>query len=328
MIIQIDGFYIDDSFSLSPLVGRMTLAQLQYLDALDTHRHFGEAAAACGVTQPTLSTQVRRLEEELGLTLIDRGRQPVVPTAAGERIVAQARNVLAARDRLQTLAGDVQDRITGTLRIGLLPTLSPYLLPLVVPAMESAYPEATLVVREWPTTDLLEALRTDTLDAALIATEEAQPDIREQVLFSEPFVGYVAPSHRLAPRDTLESTDLSLDDLWLLSEGHCFRDQVLQVCGAAPSTPQSAVQFESGSLETLIHLVRHTGGMTLLPALATHHMSADARSTYVTPFAAPPPSRQVRLVRRRSHKQRLLDAFVDTLIDTLPDTVSPAGPPR
>ena len=302
----------------------MTLAQLQYLDALDTHRHFGEAATACGVTQPTLSTQVQRLEDELGLELIDRSRQPVVPTAAGERIVEQARAVLAARDRLVSLAGDVQDRITGTLRLGLLPTLAPYLLPLVVPAMNDTYPDVTLVVREWPTADLLDALRTDSLDAALLATDETRPDLHEQVLFNEPFVGYVAPGHRLGARDTLRRDDLSLDDLWLLSDGHCFRDQVLQVCGAAPSTPQSAVQFESGSLETLVHLVRHTGGMTLLPALATCHMTAEDRDAHLLPFESPSPSRTVRLVRRRSHKQRLLRAFVDTLHDVLPDGVTPA----
>ncbi len=302
----------------------MTLAQLRYLDALDTHRHFGEAAAACGVTQPTLSTQVQQLEEELGMDLIDRSRQPVVPTAAGERIIAQAREVLAARNQLVDLATAVQDRVTGTLRLGLLPTLAPYLLPLLLPALGEAYPDITLVVREWPTAELLDALHTDALDAALIATDEAGPDHHDRVLFSEPFVGYVAPTHRLGPRDALSPSDLALDDLWLLSDGHCFRDQVLQVCGAAPSTPQSTVQFESGSLETLVHLVRHTGGMTLLPALATHHMSPDARNTYVLPFAEPTPARQVRLVRRRSHKPRLLEAFVDTLLDALPDTVTVA----
>jgi len=302
----------------------MTLAQLRYLDALDTHRHFGEAAAACGVTQPTLSTQVRRLEDTLGVTLIDRTHQPVVPTAAGERVIAQAREVLAARKQLASLASRMQDRITGTLRIGLLPTLAPYLLPLVVPAVEEAYPDVTLVVREWPTAELLSALHTDTLDAVLLATDEARPDLHEQALFTEPFVGYVAASHRLRDRDTLAPSDLSLDDLLLLSEGHCFRDQVLQVCGAAPSTPQTTVQFESGSLETLVHLVQHTGGMTLLPALATCHMSADDRTTHVRPFANPSPSRTVRLVWRRNHKQRPLRAFTDTLLDALPDVVSPA----
>jgi len=300
----------------------MTFAQLRYLVALDTHRHFGDAATACDVTQPTLSDQLRRLEEELDVTLIDRAHQPVVPTAAGERIIAQAREVLAAREQLASLASRVQDRVTGTLRIGLLPTLAPHLLPLAVPAMEAAFPDVTLVVREWPTAELLDALHTDTLDAVLLATDESSPTLHEKPLFTEPFVGYVAPSHRLGTKNTLSPSDLSLDDLWLLNDGHCFRDQVLQVCGAAPSTPQPTVQFQSGSLETLIHLVQHTGGMTLLPALATCHMSETDRATHVRPFTDPPPSRTVRLVRRRNHKQHLFDAFTTTLLDALPDIVS------
>jgi LysR family hydrogen peroxide-inducible transcriptional activator len=301
----------------------MTLAQLQYLVALDTHRHFGDAAAACDVTQPTLSGQLRRLEDELDVQLIDRSRQPVVPTAAGERIVKEAREVLAAQDRLTSMASEMQDRVTGTLRLGLLPTLSPYLLPLLLPALETAYPELSLVLREWPTHEILDALHADTLDAALVATDEAGPHLHDRVLFTEPFVGYAAPSHRLADREQLTPADLSIEDLWLLSEGHCFRDQVLQVCGRAPSAPQAAAQFESGSLETLVRLVRNSGGMTLLPRLATHHMPETERSEFVVPFANPAPTRTVRLVTRRRHKQRLVDALVDTLHHTLPDTVTP-----
>ena len=300
----------------------MTLAQLQYLVALDTHRHFGDAAAACDVTQPTLSGQLQRLEEELGVELIDRSHQPVVPTAAGEPIVEEARAVLAARDRLATTATEVKDRVTGTLRLGMLPTLSPYLLPLLLPALDTAFPEVSLVLREWPTAEILDALRTDALDAALIATDQASPDLHDRVLFTEPFVGYVAPSHRLADRDALAPAALSIEDLWLLSEGHCFRDQVLQVCGRAPSAPQAATQFESGSLETLVRLVRNSGGMTLLPRLATHQMPEAERSTFVVPFADPAPTRNVRLVTRRRHKQRLVDAVVSTLYDALPNTVT------
>lgn len=300
----------------------MTLVQLQYLVALDAHRHFGQAAAACNVTQPTLSAQVRRLEEELGVQLIDRSRQPAVPTAAGERIVEQAREVLAARDRMTSLASEMRDHVTGTLRLGLLPTLSPYLLPLVLPPMEAAYPDVTLVLREWPTDEILNALRVDTLDAALIATDESGPDLHDRVLFTEPFAGYVAPSHRLSGHDALTPADLSIEDLWLLSEGHCFRDQVLQVCGRAPSVPQAAAQFESGSLETLVRLIRKSGGMTLLPQLAIHHITDTERAEFVIPFADPPPTRDVRLVTRRRHKQRLVEAFVDTLAGTLPATVA------
>jgi LysR family hydrogen peroxide-inducible transcriptional activator len=300
----------------------MTLVQLQYLVALDAHRHFGDAAAACDISQPTLSTQLRRLEEELGVTLIDRSHQPVVPTGAGERVIEQARTVLAERDRLQMVAAEVDDRITGTLRLGLLPTLSPYLLPLVLPALEAAHPDVTLVLREWPTAELLDAVETDTLDAALIATDEAGAGFYENRLFTEPFVGYVAPSHRLVDRDALQPSDLSVDDLWLLSEGHCFRDQVLEVCGTSPPPSSETAQFESGSLETLVHLVRHTGGMTLLPALATHHMPEDEHETHVIPFANPRPTRDVRLVGRRRHKQPLIDAFVTALHDALPPTVT------
>ena len=305
----------------------MTLVQLRYLVALDTHRHFGDAAAACDVSQPTLSTQLRRLEDEVGVELIDRSHQPVVPTGMGERFIEQARTVLAERDRLQMLADEAEDRITGTLRLGLLPTLSPYLLPLVLPAMEEAHPDVTLVLREWPTAELLDAVETDTLDAALIATDEAGSTLYENRLFTEPFVGYVAPSHRLAGRDTLTPSVLSASDLWLLSEGHCFRDQVLEVCGTSPPSSSGTVQFESGSLETLVHLVRHSGGMTLLPALATHHMSASERETYVIPFADQSdmrarPTRDVRLVGRRRHKQPLVDAVVSTLHDALPPTVT------
>jgi LysR family hydrogen peroxide-inducible transcriptional activator len=302
----------------------MTLVQLQYLVALDTHRHFGDAAAACDVSQPTLSTQLRRLEEELGARLIDRSRQPVVPTGTGERIVEQARTVLAERDRLRMLAAEADERVTGTLRLGLLPTLSPYLLPLVLPAMEEAYPDVTLVLREWPTAELLDAVESDTLDAALIATDEAGPALYEDPLFTEPFVGYVAPSHRLADRDTLTPSALSIEDLWLLSEGHCFRDQVLQVCGAASPRSSETAQFESGSLETLVHLVRHSGGMTLIPALATHHVPEPERETHLIPFDDPPPTRDVRLVGRRRHKQPLVDAFVAVLARTLPGSVQGA----
>jgi len=300
----------------------MTLVQLRYLVALDAHRHFGNAAAACQVTQPTLSAQVRRLEDELDVQLIDRSRQPVVPTAAGERVVAQAREVLAAQDRLATLASEMQDRVMGTLRLGTLPTLSPYLLPLLLPALEAAYPDVTLVLREWPTDDILDALRADTLDAGLIATDEAGADLHGRVVFTEPFVGYVAPSHRLADREILTPSDLAIDDLWLLSEGHCFRDQVLQVCGRAPSIPQAAAQFESGSLETLVRLVRTSGGMTLLPQLATQHMPESERSAFVIPFVDPPPTRRIRLLVRRRHKPRLVDAFVSTLHSALPPSVT------
>ena len=298
----------------------MTLAQLMYLVALDDHRHFGQAAEACHVSQPTLSVQLRKLEDELGVELIDRSHQPVVPTGTGERIIEQARTVLAERDQLQMLAAEVQDRVAGTLRLGVLPTLSPYLIPLVLPALETAYPDMTVVLREWPTAEVLDALQRDVLDVGLIATGEADSDFHVDPLFTEPFVGYMAADHRLAGRSPLDVQALSLDDLWLLSEGHCFRDQVLQICSRRPARSQT--RLESGSLETLIHLVQRSGGMTLLPALATCHMPKDEQHTHVRQFAPPVPSRTIRLVTRRRHKERLIHAFKDTVHAVLPDAVS------
>ena len=300
----------------------MTFAQLTYLVALDDHRHFSQAAAACHVSQPTLSVQLRKLEDELGVELIDRSHQPVVPTGAGERIIKQARTVLSERDRLQMLAAEVQDRVAGVLRLGLLPTVSPYLIPLVLPDLETTYPEMTLVLREWTTAEVLDALQRDVIDVGLIASDEAGADFHVEPFFTEPFVGYVARDHRLADHTVLDVSALSLNDLWLLSEGHCFRDQVLQICDHRPNAAPSRARLESGSLETLLHLVQRSGGMTLLPALATCHMPEEEQRRHVRPFASSPPTRTIRLVTRRRHKERLIHAFKDTVCVSLPDVVS------
>lgn len=299
----------------------MTFAQLTYLVAVDTHRHFSRAAEHCHVSQPTLSTQIQKLEDELGVRLLDRSRQPVVPTEAGARLIEQARRVLAERDRLAALAAEAQGRTAGTLRLGLIPTLAPYLIPRVAASMAETYPEVVLTIREMPTQPLRTALLSDDLDAGLFATDEASSDLHARVLFTEPFVAYVDPAHRLADRARLAPADLSLDDLWLLSEGHCFRDQVLHVCGerANAAGPHRTIRFESGNLETLVQMVRHSGGMTLLPYLATEYLNDDERAQYVKPFTAPAPNRTIRLAYRRPHhKQRLLDAFIAVLRDTLP----------
>ncbi|WP_022836864.1 hydrogen peroxide-inducible genes activator [Salisaeta longa] len=295
----------------------MTLTQLTYLLAVVNHRNFSEAARQCGVTQPTLSMQVRKLEEALGVKLIDRSHQPVVPTGIGEQVAAQARRVLQSRDALEDIAAAAHNRVRGTLRMGMLPTLAPYLMPLLVPAVRAQYPEMTLELREWPTAVLLEALGEDRLDAALIATPPPAA-AHETLLFEEPFVAYVHPEHRLAGRAFIAPTDLSIDDLWLLSDGHCFRDQVLAVCGDQERTERPA-QFESGSLQTLVHMVERSGGMTLLPALAQCYLTDAQQETYVVPFEAPAPRRRIRLVQRRVHKAHLVTAFETALDAALPE---------
>lgn len=307
----------------------MTLTQLTYLVAVDTYRHFGRAAAHCCVTQPTLSAQVRKLEDELGIEVFDRSPTPVQPTDLGARVIAQARVVLEEGERLQALVLDAGTTVAGELRLGIIPTLATYLLPLVTDRFAQAYPAVDLVVHEMITEHILDALAADRLDAGLIATAEARPGLQEEVLFVEPFVAYV--STRPVPVGPMVPQDLAAESVWLLSEGHCFRDQVVQFCGGDAEARTSApIRFESGNLETLRHLVDRVGGMTLLPYLATLYLDA-AEQQQVRPFAVPRPHREVRCVHRRAYlKQPLVEAYRETvravvqpLLEAAPPTASP-----
>ena len=300
----------------------ITLTQLAYAVALDTHRHFERAAAACHVTQPTLSMQLRKLEHALGATLFDRSRTPVVPTDVGAILLEQARVILRESARLEELRDAARGTIAGELRVAVIPTLAPYLLPQVLELLGERHPELELVVEERVTESVLAGLRDDSLDAGLVATAMSAPDIVGRSLFHEPFVGYVSRTHRLAGRARLVLGDLSVDDLWLLSEGHCLRTQVVTLCrqrrsrGAASATASAPgctrmARFESGNLETLKRLVERGVGMTLLPSLAAAALSTAAQRRLLVSFAEPAPSRTIRLVRRRRHvRAHLVNAFV------------------
>jgi LysR family hydrogen peroxide-inducible transcriptional activator len=319
--------------SVLPSIGGVTLTQLAYAVAIDAHRHFGQAAAACHVTQPTLSMQLRKLEGALGVTLFDRSRTPVVPTEVGARVDEQARAVLREAARLGDIVDGGAGEVVGQLRLGVIPTLAPYLLPRTVGALARAHPRLELVVEEYITDDVVARVQRGSLDAGLVASPVASATIAEQPLFTEPFVAYVAPGHRLAAAATVSPDDLSLDDLWLLSDGHCLRDQAVALCNHRPPrgaraterVPASA-RFESGNLETLKRLVEQDVGMTLLPALAATDLHTDAQRRLLRPFTGPAPSRDVRLVRRREQgKQRLIDAVVGVVVEVLPDSVQKAG---
>ena len=298
----------------------MNLTQLTYVVALDEHRHFSRAAEACGVTQPTLSTQLGKLESELGVEIFDRTRRPVEPTDLGSRIVAQARQVLREAGRLREVVREARGVVVGELRVGILPTLAPYLLPRFVSDLSARHPGISLAVEELMTEQILERLEGDRLDAGVIATPPEGRSWVERKLFVEPFVGYLAPDHRLRDRDVLRRDDLEAGDLWLLHEGHCFRDQVLDLCEDLPSegTAGRRLTFRSGNLETLKRMVDGSGGMTLLPALAVEGLEEDEKKR-VRPFVEPPPSRTVRLVRGKTYlKRSLIEAFADVLLDALP----------
>ena len=314
----------------------ITLTQLAYVAAIDTHRHFARAAKACGVTQPTLSMQLAKLERALGAALFDRSRAPVVPTDVGARLVEQARVTLREASRLHEIVAQRSGVIGGELRLGIIPTLAPYLLPRVIQRLARLHPGLELVIQERLTADIVEEIRRDTLDAGIVASEISEPGIVERMLFREPFLGYLSTGHRLAARRSITPADLSLDDLWLLSDGHCFRDQAVQLCakrGRGVGTVDSAgaggetacilgVRFESGNLETLKRLVERGTGMTLLPALAALDLQTATERRRLRPFRPAGPARDVRLIRRRNQlKQPLVDAVVTELLESLPATL-------
>jgi LysR family hydrogen peroxide-inducible transcriptional activator len=319
------------SFDLGSTI---TLTQLAYLAALDTHRHFERAASACNVTQPTLSMQIQKLEATLGATLFDRSRSPVIPTDVGVEVVAQARVVLHEAARLSEISRAASGAIAGELRLAVIPTLAPYLLPRVLEIIAVRHPLLELVVEERVTESIVDGLRDDSLDAGLIAADLDATDLTQQLLFREPFMGYVSAGHRLAGRERLSVKDLSLADLWLLSEGHCMRAQVVTLCqqrgrkGAhAPAPAQAcirAARFESGNLETLKRLVERGNGMTLLPALAAADLATAAQRRLVVPFGDPAPSRSVAIARRRTHfREHLVGAVVAIVSEVAASALRP-----
>jgi LysR family hydrogen peroxide-inducible transcriptional activator len=308
----------------------MTLAQLSYIVALDSYRHFARAAQHCHVTQPTLSMQVQKLERELGVELFDRSKHPVEPTDLGRQIIEQARVILGESARMREIIAEAGEEVAGELRIGILPTLAPYLLPRFVLELVRRYPRISLQIEELQTHQILSALRADHLDAALVATPTTVPGLIERPLFEEPFVAYISTGHRLHARQRIRSEDLTLEDLWLLNEGHCFRDQVLALCGERAKSPRR-IEFESGNLETLKRLVETNGGLTLLPYLATADLTEEERKR-IRPFHAPTPTRLIRLIQRKTYlKRSLIEAFVTELLRCIPANlglVSAAGGPR
>lgn len=283
----------------------MTLTQLKYIVAVDNHRHFATAADKCYVTQPTLSMQIHKLEEELGIQIFDRSKQPVVPTREGVRIIDQARSVLQEANRIHEIAADNTEELSGVYRIGVIPTIAPYLLPMFLQAFSEAYPSVELIFEELLTQEILNRLHHDQIDVGIIATPVKQASIHELDLYYEPFVGYISADHELVNKEEITIDDLDVNDLWLLNEGHCWRDQMIQLCKKNQQRQAlSPIQFESGNLETLRKLVEQNYGMTLLPYLAVKDLPESVSKRHVRPFIQPIPKRKVRLAYGRVHLQK------------------------
>ncbi len=299
----------------------MTLTQLRYIVALDKHRHFGIAAEHEHVTQPSLSTQIQKLEEELGVQIFDRSRSPVVPTRHGEIIIEQARTVLHEAGRLEQVAATEDAERQGELLLGIIPTVAPYVLPLFLEKFTREYPTVHLRIREMQSQEILDALRKDEIDAGLMATPLHIPGIIENVLFNEPFVVYAPAGHHLLSERTIHTSELEGESMWLLSEGHCFRDQALEVCGLQKSAGdvQEHITFESDNLETLKRLVDSGVGITLLPYLAAIQGESQELMPRTKRFTYPVPMREISLVTsRRFLKKRIADALAATIVGSIP----------
>lgn len=300
----------------------MTLTQLSYIIAVDRYRHFATAAEKSYVTQPTLSMQIHKLEDELGVTIFDRSKSPVIPTEIGEEIIAEAKKIIKQSKHIEDLASLKDDELRGTFRIGIIPTVAPYLLPLFLRTFRDKYPDVHLIFEEVVTDELLDLLNQDYLDIGIIATPADRGNIFEEDLYYEPFMGYVSRDHPLAKKERLTVDDLEVTNLWLLNEGHCFRDQTVKLCKKFRKNKldNPKIEFESGNLETLKQLVEQDFGMTLLPYLAKNQIDEQCAKAHLRQFDDPVPRRKVRIVYGREYlKKNIIDAFKQEIMLSIPE---------
>ena len=276
----------------------MTITQFKYIVAVDNHRHFAKAAEACFVTQPTLSMQIQKLEEELDILIFDRSKHPIVPTPLGVRLIDQARKILHESAVMENMAKRIKGSYEGTLNLGVIPTVAPSLLPRFIPEFKSKFPDITLKIEELKTEDMIEALRKDQIDVGIAATPLDEKGIVEDPLYWEPFMAFVPDYHPMKNDEFLLASEINVNDLLLLNEGHCFRNSVLKLCQANPQEGQG-LQMESGNFDTLVKLAHRGMGMTLLPYLTAIDLEEKYKSS-VKPIATPTPGREISLLYART----------------------------
>ncbi len=302
----------------------MNLRDLQYLVAVADFQHFGQAAEHCCVSQPTLSGQIKKLEEELSVILFERTKRHVITTAIGHQIVSKARSILKQSEALKQLAHSNQDPLKGTFKIGVIPTLSPYIMPLVLSPLKEIHPQMKLILSEEMTDVLLTRLDRFEIDAALLATPINHDDFDSIELFKEPFWLLHPKAHPLSKKQLIIQSDLENTELLLLAEGHCLSDQAMDICHINRQREGDLADFRASSLETLLQMVNAGYGSTLLPALALKSACARQKNIEIKQLNFPKADRTISLVYRRSFpRKQAIQAFIEVIMSTLPDSVHP-----
>ncbi|MDL5512324.1 LysR substrate-binding domain-containing protein [Arenibacter sp. M-2] len=291
----------------------MTITQLQYVLAVAEYQNFTLAAEKSFVTQPTLSMQVQKLEDELDILIFDRSKKPITITEVGAKIVAQAKNIVNEANRIKDIVDQEKGFIGGEFTLGIIPTIMPTLLPMFLKTFIKKYPKVNLIIKEQNTENLIRNLQDGHIDAAIAATPLEIEFIKERPLYYEPFVGYVPPNHRLGKLSELVPEDLEISDVLLLRDGHCFRDGVINLCNATKNYDEEHFQLQSGSFETLINLSNEGLGMTLLPFLNTIELD-DKKKQNLKFFKNPSPAREVSLIYHKSElKVQITEALYDVI---------------
>lgn len=308
----------------------MTITQLEYVIAVDTYKNFAEAAKNCYVTQPTLSMQIKKLEEELGILIFDRSKKPVLTTDIGAKLIEQAKMGLRELKKISEIVEDQEESIKGELRIGIIPTLSPYLVPRFIANFVKKYPDIHLIFEELLSDQIADKLNNDLIDVGILVSPLEDKNLVEHPLFYESFVLYISTTHPLTNKVQVNFQDLDIKDMWLLKEGHCFRSQTINICTEQVLREQhdSSLRFESGSLETLKKIVERDFGYTLLPELALDGMT-DRQKKYVKFFKEPEPVREVSLVTHRSYlKKKLIYLLQEEIMSVIPEKLQEQGQRR
>lgn len=297
-----------------------TITQLQYIVTVEKLKHFGHAAEACHVSQPSLSAQIQKVEDQIGFPIFDRNKKPIATTSRGAHFIEQAKTVLREHAKLISISQQSKTELVGPLSLGIIPTVSPYLTPYFLGEFAKSYPKIQLQIEEIKTDSIVKSLQNNEIDAGILATPLHEKSIVETPLYYEDFYIYTNHNHPLAKKSIIKESDLDGTDLWLLEDGHCFRNQIVRLCSINKESPVfKNISFQSGNLDTLRQLVKKNGGYTILPSSLVAQLSKGEQQQHVRHFAKPIPSREISLVYHQNQwKLDLLKALQQTIIQHLP----------